>query len=323
MQTKKKHKPLASLTQTAQASLEYLLTYGWALILIATIVGIIVLITATPGGYACSGTGDLICRALGAEGEDLILTFQNKLPFDIIINPFTGIAFDGRTGYASISYRGKEYRFEEATIAKGDTFTITGIGLGAASTITITYTETATGFEKTWTGNISTPQEEICNDGIANTPSGEVDVLNPECEETTYLFTPPAPGAGEEFFNINSDQGTGINLNPITGDPYNGKVKVISAEFSFYIIDIIGDPPLRANIGHQEYADIARWNWQDAEMLEDLKEGWNYLPLVPEETKDSLPGYTLFSFEGQEESYTIAWGSSPNAPKLTVKVKSS
>lgn len=177
----------SQIASIAQASLEYLLTYGWALILIATIVGILVLIIATPSGYACSGTGDLICRALGAEGEDLVLSFQNKLPFDIIINPYTGIRFDGRAGYASIKYRGKTYRFEDVTIAKADTFQVTGIGLGNADNISITYKETGTGFEKTWTGNTTTPQKEICNNGISETGDPTlIDCANPECGECKY-----------------------------------------------------------------------------------------------------------------------------------------
>jgi hypothetical protein len=120
-----------------------------------------------PGGYACSGTGDLICRALGAEGEDLVLSFQNKLPFDIIINPYTGIRFDGRAGYASIKYRGKTYRFEDATISKGDQFQVTGIGLGDASSISITYKETATGFAALPNDPANAPFSNVLNTLIA------------------------------------------------------------------------------------------------------------------------------------------------------------
>jgi len=39
----------------AQASLEYLLTYGWALILIATVIGVLVFIASTPADeFRCS-----------------------------------------------------------------------------------------------------------------------------------------------------------------------------------------------------------------------------------------------------------------------------
>jgi len=43
------------MNDKAQASLEYLMTYGWALILIATVVGVLVFVVSTPSeGMKCS-----------------------------------------------------------------------------------------------------------------------------------------------------------------------------------------------------------------------------------------------------------------------------
>ena len=91
-------------TKKAQAALEYLLTYGWALIAIATIIGILVF---TAGGgvntASCTTFLNLVCKGIGVDGDTLVLVLQNATGQTITINPFTGICFDEKCGYATIS----------------------------------------------------------------------------------------------------------------------------------------------------------------------------------------------------------------------------
>jgi uncharacterized protein (UPF0333 family) len=306
-------KPLGKRASLAQASLEYLLTYGWALILIATIVGILFFIFWTPSGYACSGTGDLICRALGAEGEDLVLSFQNKLPFDIIINPYTGIRFDGRAGYASIKYRGKTYRFEDVTIAKADTFQVTGIGLGDASNISITYKETATGFTKEWTGGTTTPQKEVCNNGIPDA-GGPTDALNPECETATYVlkatvgstateaFTVAAGFPAKFYFAVNDL----TNMDGKLDAGYRSKTQFESVKFSFFIT---GNAPSNITFNN---------NFSGAVTPTTFVRGWNTVTLT---TTNELMETPYIELQRNTADFTIAATGSANAPKLTITTR--
>jgi len=293
----------------AQASLEYLLTYGWALILIATIMGILVIIFLPPGGYACSGTGDLICRALGAEGEDLVLSFQNKLPFDIIINPYTGIRFDGRAGYASIKYRGTTYRFEDVTIGKGDQFQVTGIGLGDASSVSITYTETATGFEQTWTGGTTTPQKEVCNDGIDNDTDGKTDALDDECETGTSIYVTPVTGpagiaptfaVGTPLtLTFDSTETTSL-ISSTTGTDWD----VTSAYLYFYVPTDPGSG-VHAVIGGKQ-------------SVEEIKQGWNSVTIENFTIPQRLDDRKLV-LSGSSGGFSINGADSAEKPKLLIK----
>ena len=168
------------------------MTYGWALILVATVVGILVFIIGFQGEVECASSGFFSCAGEPMQGEDLILTLQNNSPFDIIINPYTGIRFDGRTGYAKINYQGKTYRFEdeEARIGKGTRFDVTGIGMGSATNLSITYTDTSSGLTRDWTTPIKPTQQETCNNGTDDDGDNLIDCADPECKENepcTYV----------------------------------------------------------------------------------------------------------------------------------------
>ncbi len=73
------------MNKKGQAALEYLMTYGWALIVIAIVVGVLVFIVATPtGGVTCSSSDPTVLNvvsnnllsAASASGDlqDLIVT---------------------------------------------------------------------------------------------------------------------------------------------------------------------------------------------------------------------------------------------------------
>ena len=177
----------------AQSGLEYLITYGWALIAIATIIGVLVFVAS--GGIntnTCTTFLALVCKGIGVDGDTLILVLQNATGQSITINPITGICFDGKCGYAVIVYNDERYRFEDVTIAQGEEFKIKAEGMISESEISITYTEEATGLEKTITSGMETEaknQMELCNNSKDDDGDGLVDCFDPECETCTYVLT--------------------------------------------------------------------------------------------------------------------------------------
>jgi len=141
----------------AQSGLEYMMTYGWALIAVATIVGF--LIFASGGGVnqnTCTSFLTLVCKGVGADGDTLILVLQNSTGQKITINPLMDIAFDSEEGYAKIIYEGRTYWFDDVEIGAGTEFKIEGAGMANAEEISITYTEKSTGLKRTVTSSIST-----------------------------------------------------------------------------------------------------------------------------------------------------------------------
>ena len=133
----------------AQSALEYLLTYGWALVVIALLIGI--LIIASSGGVnkdTCSSFLNFICKDIGFEGDTVFIVLQNATGQKITINPFTDISFDGVTGYAIISYHGQDYRFGDITIGQGETFIIRAPGQVFARILGLTYTAENSGLVK-------------------------------------------------------------------------------------------------------------------------------------------------------------------------------
>jgi len=190
---------MAKKNARCQAALEYLVTYGWALVMIATIIGMLIFVSG--GGIntnTCTTFLTMICKGVGADGDILVLVLQNTTGQKISITPFIDIKFDDKAGYAIVTYQGKEYKFEEVTINSGDQFTISAKGMAQAETISITYTEKATGFVRTVTSKISTSASEtleISNDGIDNDGDGKVDCKDPDalnnCEYVMEAtFTP-------------------------------------------------------------------------------------------------------------------------------------
>ncbi len=143
----------------AQAGLEYLLTYGWALIAIATIVGALVLLTGTNvDTETCTNFLHLICKGVVTDGSSITLVLQNATGQAITINPASGIAFGEAYGFAVIEYQGTEFRNQSVTIGPGEEFMITATTVGGE--ISITYYETQTGLTKTETSSMGANPEK-------------------------------------------------------------------------------------------------------------------------------------------------------------------
>jgi len=68
------------MNRKAQASLEYLMTYGWALVLIATVIGVLVFIASTPESeitFSSSDPTKILSKAVSLSGTDADIVLQN------------------------------------------------------------------------------------------------------------------------------------------------------------------------------------------------------------------------------------------------------
>ncbi len=146
--------------QKAQAALEYLITYGWALIVIATVIGVLVFVTTDSVNTSiCTTFLSFVCKGIGIDGDTSVIVLQNATGQTISITPFSDICFDGKCGYATIKYGDTTYRFDTVEIPAGLEFTIKIQGIILADEISITYNENQTGLEKTETSSMSTGEE--------------------------------------------------------------------------------------------------------------------------------------------------------------------
>ncbi len=256
MPSKKAHK--------AQAALEYLITYGWALVAIATIVGVLVFVAG--GGVntnTCTTFLTMICKGIGVDGDTLVMVLQNSSGQRISINPFSDICFDNQCGYATIEYNGTTYRFETAQIDTGAQFTILGAGQVLASEIRITYVEQATGLEKTVTSTMGTeaPDDiELSNDGKDTDGDGLVDCKDPDvtgpCEYIVENGTPSATTIPD-----------GSNITITFGKPeIAGEWAITTTTIAFYVTSGAGAE------AKAKPTAIPTWSSPIT-----VKTGWNYI----------------------------------------------
>ena len=146
-----------------QAALEYLITYGWARILIASVTAILLFtVGKNVNPVTCTNFMHLLCKGVTVEGDEVILVLQNATDQKITINPID-ILFGKGYAYVEIIYPGKTYKFDEVTINAGDEFTVRAYDVGATEEISVTYTEEQTGLEKIDTSGMNANAfEEKC-----------------------------------------------------------------------------------------------------------------------------------------------------------------
>ena len=302
----------------SQAGLEYLLTYGWALVAIATIIGLLAFLAQNPDNNTCQTTLKFICQGVIREGDTVIMRLQNITGQIITIDPFTGIAFDGKTGYAVIIYRGQEYMFGSVAVGAGDTFEIRGNGRALAGQLSITYKESQTGYTKTETIKVGTdapPDTEISNDGIDNDGDGAIDcedaALMP-CEYPVTVTEPTstagnlATTSGPIFIEFSS---TAIDnlVDSITTS--SKEWDITSAYLYFYVTDIPA-PGTHASIGGKS-------------SVEEIKQGWNIATINNFATNTQLEPSRTLKLSASSGSFTIAEAGSANPPELVIIVQKS
>ena len=298
---------MATKKQTrAQTSLEYLITYGWALVVIATI--IVVFIFATGGSInanTCSTFLTMICKGIGADGDTLVLILQNTTGQKITINPYFDISFDEKTGYAIITYQGDDYQFEDVSIGAGNQFTISAKGMAEATEVSITYYEESTGLTKTVTSNLKTdvPDDiEISNDGIDNDGDGLIDCDDPDVTDCEYITEADAgyPTAINNVFQaIPFSQVKGVEGADLPGDWQIQAGDIVA--LSFYVENFVAGTT----------ADVRFWGTTETVTLVD---GWNVTEIiVPGGAPVSAVSMPDFEIRSNGPEFTISATETPTA----------
>jgi len=82
----------------AQSSLEYLLTYGWALILVASLITILVFIVSSPASevfFSSSDPTKIIMKGGAIQGTDVIVRVQNATGGSLNISGISETGYSG------------------------------------------------------------------------------------------------------------------------------------------------------------------------------------------------------------------------------------
>ncbi|MEI7961247.1 MAG: hypothetical protein WCI04_02830 [archaeon] len=125
-----------------QSALEYLMTYGWALIVIAIVIGVLIFVTSgATGGVTCqsSSTGMVVKNWTVSSTAGVGLSIQNTTGSDINV---TAVSATGTFETGTPLVNGAAIASGVA-ITKNNTFSVTGptatAGNTSASVVTISY----------------------------------------------------------------------------------------------------------------------------------------------------------------------------------------
>ena len=132
------------MDRKGQSALEYLMTYGWALIVIAIVIGVLIFVTSgATGGVTCqSQSTGLIVTEWAVTQDSVGLTLRNATGGNIVPTLATGnTVFQSDTNEDPMYESGTT----STTVTKNKTFTVTGIdgpdaGTFSDGTVTIEYT---------------------------------------------------------------------------------------------------------------------------------------------------------------------------------------
>ncbi len=186
---------LNPLSSKAQAGLEYLVTYGWALIIIATIIGVMVFIISPPTetlSFSSSVPGKILVKGNSTDGGQVTVLLQNATGGRITV---TDVDLKGSFGFSpsvflndvSISDNG-EY---DIVILAGGELLFAGINYSGSGsgTINMDYTDifeleqsvVITGLSS---GEVVSPPSptEICNNSIDDDGDGDIDCADEDCD---------------------------------------------------------------------------------------------------------------------------------------------
>jgi len=111
-----------------QSALEYLMTYGWALIVIAIVIGVLIFVTSSAtGGVNCqsSSSGIIVKNATVSSAQGVGLSLQNATGSDI--NVVGAVAFGTSYGTGTPKLNGTTLSTSGVTVTKNSTFSITGL----------------------------------------------------------------------------------------------------------------------------------------------------------------------------------------------------
>lgn len=170
----------------AQAGLEYLMTYGWAMILVATIVGTLVLVigspTSTAEEFRISDPAGFLIKGSQLIEDQAVVKLQNITGGEIEI-------FDLHTsGYSACTLNGQTVSASAITVGSGGEILVEcTVTQGGSKTVSVDYADSF-GIEQTVTLTGSTDSlprgpvgETVCDDGQDNDQDGDTDCRDPNC----------------------------------------------------------------------------------------------------------------------------------------------
>jgi len=163
------------MESTAQAGLEYLMTYGWALVLIVTLVAALVFVVGEPqeASFSSSDPGKIMVKQGGVSGNEAEIVMQNITGGVIKIRQInvtcagSGCAINGQ------SFPPNQTISPTIDIPAGGELHITGILHTGAETVSIQYTDFA-GLDRSVNVGVSggEVQAGVCTD-TGDCESGE------------------------------------------------------------------------------------------------------------------------------------------------------
>jgi hypothetical protein len=204
----------------SQAALEYLVTYGWALVAIATIIGLLAFVGSSSAGTAtCTAFIQFICKGVSIDAEgNLVIVLQNATSQRIVISPTTGIMIGGEGAYAIISFDGIKFFYDAVIIEPGQEFTIIIPGAIEANQLTLEYQD-QTDLNKTVTSAFRTGKTIAETAAASQGTTGNLhEISTPEGLQNMRNDL-----AGYYYLAGNIDM-TGINFTPIGTEtaPFTG-----------------------------------------------------------------------------------------------------
>ena len=175
----------------AQAGLEYLMTYGWAIVLVATTIGVLVFITSSPldsGAISISDPNSFLIKGSQVTGNRATMKLQNITGGQIEISSLSS------EGYSNCTVNGQAA--QGIKIGSGGEILVECTVLeGGSKKVSFEYTDTfgmSHTLEVTGTSQSTTaiPEPEtICDDGIDNDGDGYTDCADTDCPTGTACGT--------------------------------------------------------------------------------------------------------------------------------------
>ena len=139
------------INKKSQAALEFLMTYGWAILVVLVAVGALAYFgVLSPDKFMpakCLVQSGLACLDHKATANSLVLRVQNSLGFDIVINELKALQCTAQTGLTTSLPNGQPTTLTFVCVNSGPKYN------GQAN---ITYTVTETTIQHTNVGQVTT-----------------------------------------------------------------------------------------------------------------------------------------------------------------------
>ncbi len=204
------------MNNKAQASLEYLMTYGWALIIIATIIGVLIFIITPPASeivFTSSQSTKILLKGSSIEGTTATLILQN-----ITGGKITNVSISSETGGFSECEIEGNVTVDEVGAGSSMVLTCLIASNNPQGTVTLSYID-AVGLDRETIigGGGGTSINSLCETGSeVCSPAGTLQATNVFCNSSCsgYNINQVTPGKT----TLSEEGATYMLLGPINND---------------------------------------------------------------------------------------------------------